>query len=386
MRKQADVLKLKDGEYGFGDSLYLLVRLDGRSRTWILQTKVGGKRFRRSLGDATMMSLTQAKIEAVKTKARLLEGDTQTKSEAKAALTAPTIRTFSSIYVEAIKAKRDVARWKNEKHAAQWVSTIETYVLPVLGRLDVAEIGRDDVLAVLRPIWQTKTETASRLRSRIECILDYCIRRGYRTKENPARWRGGLEFDLPSQGKIQTVKHHEAVTVAEIKALIPRLFTSKSGKAILFGILTASRVQEFAAAEWAEIDFKKKVWSVPPERRKDGKPYPHRVPLSSKALEILSSLPKTEDGCIFEGARSKHINLETPRLMLRKMLGRPVTMHGCRSTFRDWCAETLQNPILAEKALMHATGNEVSQAYQRSDLLEQRRPLMQAWADALFEK
>ena len=385
MRKQSDVLKLKDGEYSFSDGVYLIVRYEGRSRVWIIQTKVNGKRFRRSLGDATLMTLAQAKIEALKLKARLLEGDTQTQNEAKAAQTAPKVRTFSSIYIEAIKAKRDVARWKNEKHAAQWVSTIETYALPVLGRLDVAEINREDVLTVLRPIWQTKTETASRLRSRIEIILDWCIRRGYRTKENPARWRGGLEFDLPSQGKIQTVKHHEAITVAEIRALIPRLLKSKSGKAILFGILTASRVQEFAAAEWSEVDFKKKVWSVPPERRKDGKPYPHRVPLSSQTLEILRSLP-TGDGCIFEGLHSKHINLETPRLMLKKMTGRAVTMHGCRSTFRDWCAETMQNPTLAEKALMHATGNEVAQAYQRSDLLEQRRPLMQAWADALFGK
>ena len=385
MRKQSDVLKLKDGEYSFSDGVYLIVRYEGRSRVWIIQTKVNGKRFRRSLGDATLMTLAQAKIEALKLKARLLEGDTQTQNEAKAAQTAPKVRTFSSIYIEAIKAKRDVARWKNEKHAAQWVSTIETYALPVLGRLDVAEINREDVLTVLRPIWQTKTETASRLRSRIEIILDWCIRRGYRTKENPARWRGGLEFDLPSQGKIQTVKHHEAITVTEIRALIPRLLKSKSGKAILFGILTASRVQEFAAAEWSEVDFKKKVWSVPPERRKDGKPYPHRVPLSSQTLEILRSLP-TGDGCIFEGLHSKHINLETPRLMLKKMTGRAVTMHGCRSTFRDWCAETMQNPTLAEKALMHATGNEVAQAYQRSDLLEQRRPLMQAWADALFGK
>lgn len=385
MRKQSDVLKLKDGEYSFSDGVYLIVRYDGRSRVWIIQTKVNGKRFRRSLGDATLMTLAQAKIEALKMKARLLEGDTQTQNEAKAAQTVPDVRTFSSIYIEAIKAKRDVARWKNEKHAVQWVSTIETYALPVLGRLDVAEINREDVLTVLRPIWQTKTETASRLRSRIEIILDWCIRRGYRTKENPARWRGGLEFDLPSQGKIQTVKHHEAITVAEIRALIPRLLKSKSGKAILFGILTASRVQEFAAAEWSEVDFKKKVWSVPPERRKDGKTYPHRVPLSSQTLEILRSF-QAGDGCIFEGLHSKHINLETPRLMLKKMTGRAVTMHGCRSTFRDWCAETMQNPTLAEKALMHATGNEVAQAYQRSDLLEQRRPLMQAWADALFGK
>lgn len=385
MRKQSDVLKLKDGEYSFSDGVYLIVRYDGRSRVWIIQTKVNGKRFRRSLGDATLMTLAQAKIEALKMKARLLEGDTQTQNEAKAAQAEPDVRTFSSIYIEAIKAKRDVARWKNEKHAAQWVSTIETYALPILGRLNVAEINREDVLTVLRPIWQTKTETASRLRSRIEIILDWCIRRGYRTKENPARWRGGLEFDLPSQGKIQTVKHHEAITVAEIRALIPRLLKSKSGKAILFGILTASRVQEFAAAEWPEVDFKKKVWSVPPERRKDGKSYPHRVPLSSQTLEILRSLP-AGDGCIFEGLHSKHINLETPRLMLKKMTGRAVTMHGCRSTFRDWCAETMQNPTLAEKALMHATGNEVAQAYQRSDLLEQRRPLMQAWADALFGK
>lgn len=381
MRKQSDVLKLPDGEYSFADGLYLLVRQEGRSRMWMLVTKVHGKRLRRSVGDATMVTVAQAKIESLKLRARFLEGDTATKSEARRP--APKAHTFASIYKEAIDAKAEVARWKNEKHAAQWFSTIETYALPVLGRLDVAEISREDVLAVLRPIWKTKTETASRLRSRIEIILDYCIRRGYREKENPARWRGGLAFDLPSEGKIKTVKHHEAITVAEIRSLIPRLLASKSGKAILFGILTASRVQEFAAAEWSEIDFKKKVWSVPPERRKDGKPYPHRVPLSTQAIELLKSLPQDED-CLFVGMHSKHISFETPRIMLRKMLGRAVTMHGCRSTFRDWCAETGKSQMLAEKALMHATGNEVEQAYQRSDLLDQRRPLMQAWADALF--
>lgn len=385
MRKQSDVLKFRDGEYSFSDGLYLLVRQDGRSRSWILVAKVKGKKYRRSLGDATVMTTAQAKLEALKLKARLLDGDVQTDAEKKAETTVAKKHTFASIYREAIEAKADVSQWKNEKHGAQWYATIETYALPVLGKKDVAEITRDDVLGVLRPIWKTKTETASRVRSRIEIIIDYCIRHGYREKENPARWRGNLEFDLPAEGKIKTVKHHEAITFKEIKALIPRFMRSKSGKAILFGILTASRVQEFSGAHWNEIDFHTKVWSVPPERRKDGKPFPHRVPLSTQAIELLKSLPKDED-CLFPGAHSAHISFETPRVMLRKMLGRAVTMHGCRSTFRDWCAEQKADPTVAEKCLMHATGNEVSQAYQRSDLLEQRRPLMQAWADALFEK
>lgn len=382
MRKQSDVLKFKDGEYSFSDGLYLLVRQDSRSRAWILVAKVRGKKYRRSLGDATIMTIAQAKLEALKMKARLLEGDVQTDAEKKAETAAKKKHTFASIYREAIEAKADVAQWRNEKHGAQWFATIETYALPALGKKDVAEITREDVLEVLRPIWKTKTETASRVRSRIEIILDYCTRKGYREKENPARWRGNLEFDLPSEGKIKTVKHHEAIALKEVRALVPRFMNSKSGKAIFFGILTASRVQEFCAARWDEIDFRAKIWSVPPERRKDGKPYPHRVPLSKQAIELLKSLPKDDD-YLFPGMHSAHISFETPRVVLRKMLGRSVTMHGCRSTFRDWCAEQKADQTLAEKCLMHATGNEVEQAYQRSDLLEQRRPLMQAWADAI---
>lgn len=383
MLKQSDVLSVPDGVHRFTPGLYLQVRGSGKYRSWVLDTQIAGKRYRRSLGDAGSVSVAQAKIEALKLKARLLEGQTQTKNQAASASLPPQIRTFASIYREAIDAKAEVAQWKNAKHAAQWYATIETYALPILGSLDIAEISRDDILRVLKPIWRTKTETASRLRSRLEIIIDYCIRHGYREKENPARWRGGLEFDLPAQGKVQAVKHHAAITVAEIKTLVPRMMKSLSGRAILFGILTASRVQEFCAARWDEIDLKGKTWSVPPERRKDGKPYPHRVPLSDQAIKILRSIPEVSD-FVFPGMHSAHIHFETPRLMLRKMTGKPLTMHGCRSTFRDWCAETNQNPTLAEKSLMHVTGNEVEQAYQRSDLLDQRRPLMQAWADALF--
>ena len=145
--------------------------------------------------------------------------------------------------------------------------------------LKVADIARSDVIEVLRPIWKTKTETASRLRGRLETIFDWCIRHGLRTAENPARWRGGLEFDLPSEAKIQVVQHHEAPTLPEIRAIVPKMLSCTGGRAILFGILTASRVQEFLGARWDEIDFKRKIWNVPPERRKDGKKEPHRVPL-----------------------------------------------------------------------------------------------------------
>lgn len=379
--RQTDVLKVGDGTYNVAKGLLLEVKRNGASRSWVLTAKVAGKRYRRGLGSAHDLTIAQAKEAAEQLRVALRSGQTQTKAQHSAAAN-PDVRTFRSIYKEAIVAKAEVARWKNEKHAAQWYATIETYALPVIGAKDVADITRDDILQVLRPIWTTKTETATRLRNRLEIILSYCIRRGYRNKENPARWRDGLEFDLPSPNKIQTVKHHAAITCDTLRAIIPRLRRSISGKAILFGVLTATRVQEFCAARWEEIDFEARVWSIPPERRKDGKPYPHRVPLSQQAVELLQSLPQDEP-CLFPGMHSAHLSLETPRAVLRKITGEALTMHGCRSTFRDWCAETGQDPILAEKSLMHATGSEVEQAYQRSDLLEQRRPLMQAWADML---
>ena len=371
--RQTDISKLPDGMHKAAPNLFLFV--EGTKRSWIFRMSKDKKTIKRGLGSASIVTLSMAKLKADQMRQIVREGKKEEEREPVA---------FRDIYQEAIAARENVARWKNEKHRAQWTSTIERYALRALGDKDVAEITRDDILDVLRPIWETKTETAKRVRGRLETIFSYAIRRGYREKENPARWKDGLSFDLPQPTKVSTVTHHEAPTLDELRDIAPHLMQSIGGRAILFGLLTASRVGEFVPAKWTEIDLRRRVWSVPPERRKDGKPYPHRVPLSTQAMAVLDLCDRDSE-FLFPGQAGPHLHQETPRLLLIKMLGRKVTMHGCRSTFRDWCAETGKDAVLAEKSLMHSTGNEVEQAYQRSDLLERRRPLMQAWGDAVLK-
>ena len=379
---QADVMRLPDGNHSFGDGLIL--RVKGNSRTWSLRVQINGKRLSRALGSAVAIPLKQARFKAAALHAEMLGGDVRTVRERKEP-DEEKKTLFKDVWERAVEARAAVAMWKNEKHAAQWLSTIRTYALPALKGIDVAEISRKDVLRVLTPIWSSKPETAYRVRGRLEVIFDWCIREGLREKENPARWKGGLAFDLPSHSKVKVVKHHEAPTVDELTAVADQLSKTLSGKCVLFGALTATRVQEFVGMKWSEVSFRQKVWLIPPERRKDGKPYPHRVPLSKQALWILHSIEQKGE-YVFHGARSKTLTIWTPRMMLVRAIGRTVTMHGCRSTFRDWCAENGVDREVAEKCLMHTTGNEVEQAYQRSDLLDQRRAVMQQWADVICSK
>ena len=373
--RQSEVQRLPDGMHPADRNLFLTVK--GQQRSWIFRMKKDGREIKRGLGSAAVVSLAEAKLKAERLRADVRAGDDPGRQKK-----VNSVR-FRDIFLKVIETRERVKRWKNAKHSRQWAQTIEDYALPILGDLEVSEITRADVLRVLSAIWGTKAETASRLRARLEAVFAYAIRQGWREKENPARWKENLEFDLPSRQKAQTVEHYEAPTLEELQNLAPRLKKSVGGRAILFGILTASRVGEFVPARWIEINLETRVWCVPPERRKDGRNYPHRVPLSSQIVEMLRGMEMSGE-YLFPGLSDHHIHRETPRILLRKMLGRKVTMHGCRSTFRDWCAETGQDPILAEKSLMHTTGSEVEQAYQRSDLLERRRPLMQAWADALF--
>lgn len=382
---QTDVRKLPDGSHNFGDGLML--RVGGNCRSWFLRVQIDGKRYQRGLGSALAITLGQARVEAAKMKAEMLAGNVKSRRQIAAEKrNEKTIPTFEDIWEAAIDARQNVQRWKNSKHADQWRNTIRNYALPVLGKLDVSGITRHDILRVLVPIWDTKTETANRLRGRLETIFDYCIREGFREKENPARWKGQLEFDLPSRQKVAKVKHFEAPTVEELQAVAPHFLKTNSGRCILFGVLTACRAHEFVAAQWSEIDFDAGIFSVPPERRKDSKPFPHRVPLSKQAVKILKLIEK--DGTfIFKGMNGKpHLSIQTPRLILIKNIKRNVTMHGCRSTFRDWCAEQGVDQVIAEKCLMHNSESKVVQAYQRSDLLEQRRPVMQKWADFVCAK
>ena len=221
-----------------------------------------------------------------------------------------------------------------------------------------------------------KNETASRVRMRLEAVINWAIRHEYRQDANLATWRGNLEFDLPPVSKVKKVEHHASMTFDEARQVVSYCLSHPSpvSASIIFGLATASRVNEFRLARRNEIV--NDVWIVPESRRKDKKPYPHRVPINSLAMAALNMVKDSED-FLFINKHGDVICADSPRLKLTAILNRKVTMHGCRSTFRDWCAENGVDRVLAEKCLMHATGNEVEQAYQRSDLLEQRRPIMQ---------
>lgn len=378
--KQGDVFKLPDGVHTVERGLRLRVRGAGKYRSWEVVVQVAGRIYRKSLGTASTVSLTQARERAAIVRGKIAAGESLDEKES-----AKPSHRFKDVFVEAIEARREVAQWTSEKHAEQWRNTLMRYAVPVIGSMDVADVTREEILKILRPIWKTKTETASRLRERLEICFDYFLRRGWRQAENPARWRAGIEFDLPQPKKVSRVQHFEAPTFAELVHAVPHLLMSRGGRMIVFGMLTACRTREFVLARWAEIDFRQKVFTVPPERRKDKRPYPHRVPLSRQAVLLLRSIDRTSD-FIFPGLRSATMSLESPRIMLSRAIGRKVTMHGCRSTFSDWCAENAKDEVLREKSLSHTTGGEVVSAYQRSDLLERRRVLMQEWADALFRE
>ena len=393
--KQSDVLKLPTGKHFVDKGLYLLVRNDGSSRSWVYKRTVNGQVLTRGLGSAYEVTLRQVKAAAEKIHAENLNGVPTRQTDV-----IKKFRKFSQHYAEAIEARRQTAQWRNVKHTNQWYSTIRTYVLPIIGDKNLAEITPENILEVLEPIWYTKSDTAEKIRQRLKVIFDYFIRQGWRDKSNPAAWDGNLEFNLPSIKKVHTVKHHIAASIAEIRKAVPKLMELKGGQATLFGILTATRCEEFCDALWSEIDFKKRLWTIPPSRRKDGKPEDYIVPLSRQAIDLLQSLDRKK-AAIFPGRIATFINRETPRITLQRAIQRDmpknakivngkkprfkVTMHGCRSTFRDWAAEAGKDYVTSEKCLMHKVGNEVTSAYLRSDLIKRRRQLLQQWADMVMK-
>lgn len=389
MAKKLDIAALPVGVHRVETSLYIRKRTPPRGATWIYVFYLRGRRREFSLGSCETVTQTAARQRAVRLKALVDQGidpvEERRRERAKEAAAAAEGFTFARLVEESLTTIAATKRWRNPKSGAQWRASIETYATPMIGEKKVFDITREDILDVLKPIWETKTETASRLRGRLEAIFSYAIATGRYSGMNPALWRGNLDLFLAPRGRVAPVKHQTALTVAETRALLADVSFKDipiSWAAIVFCILTAARVNEAVGAKWSEIDLKKAVWSCP--RRKDGRSYPHRVPLSQQALLLLRSIPRKSE-YLFPAPKdaSKPISLWTPRMLVLKKIGKG-TMHGFRSTFRDWAAETGQDRVLAEKSLMHATGNEVEQAYQRSDLLEQRRPLMQKWADAVI--
>ena len=369
--------------------LYLCVSPSG-SRSWIARVNVDGKRREMGLGSFPDVSLSIARE-----KARAARSDTTMgidpvahRKEARSARQAlkATQKTFADCAKAYIEAHSD--SWRNAKHRAQWPSTFETYVYPTMGTVLVGEVTQAHVMAVLLPIWKTKTQTATRLRGRIEQVLAWATAAGFRQGENCARWTGLLDQLLPAPGKVSKPKHHPAVRVDDMPAFIKALRQHEglSPKALEFVVLTAARSGEVRGATWAEIDLEAAVWTVPPERMKAGKE--HRVPLSAAAIKLLEAMPHIEGtDLVFPAPRGGQLSdmaltALTRRMNFRDDAGRLCVPHGFRSTFRDWVFERTDYPRdLAEAALAHALENKVEAAYRRGDALERRRALMQAWAN-----
>ncbi|MDQ0590986.1 tyrosine-type recombinase/integrase [Variovorax paradoxus] len=377
-------LRSRPGLHAVGGvpGLYLQVTPTGAT-TWVLRTMIGSKRRAMGLGGFPGVTLAGARERAREARLQVEQGvdPILARQKAKNALRDEQAKalTFDEAVRRYIDAKSD--EWRNVKHRAQWKATLETYASPFIGKMLVADVEQRHVLSVLEPIWKIKTETATRVRGRIETVLDWARVRGYREGDNPARWKGHLDALLPKPGKISKVVHHAALNVDAAAGFISALrqVNGMGARALEFAILTAARSGEVRGALWAEIDLDEGVWTVPAERMKAHKE--HRVPLSQHAVKLLKNLPKVEGtDLVFPAPRGGQLSDMTLTAVMRRM-GIDAVPHGFRSTFRDWVAERTNYPReLAEKALAHVLESKVEAAYQRSDMFDRRAHMMAAWA------
>lgn len=354
------------------------------AKTWILRTTVGTRRRDIGLGGYPAVTLAQARDSARAKRDMIREGidpveDRRTKRSLLIAEQTAGI-SFATAAEKYINAH--AAGWKNAKHTDQWRSTLESYAAPIIGAMRVCDIETAHVLQVLEPIWTQKPETASRLRGRIEAILDWAKVRGYRKGENPARWRGHLDKLLPARNKVKRVEHHSALPYQEIGEFMTalRLQEGNGARALEFAVLTACRSGEVRGATWGEIDLAKMVWTIPAERMKAGKE--HLVPLSKPAIALLKKLPRLAGtDVVFPGPSGKSLSDMSMTSTLRRMGRSDITGHGFRSTFRDWAGEVSGHPReVIEHALAHQLKDKTEAAYQRGTLFDKRRRLMDDWA------
>ena len=372
------------GRYGDGGGLYLLIGPAG-TKSWVFRYKVAGRERAMGLGAYPATTLAEARAKAAACQRTRLDGrdplgdrKLEREQQAEALKQQTTFQQCAEEYVCSYEAS-----WKNSKHKAQWKSTLRSYAFPVIGNVAVAEIDVPAVLAVLEPIWQRCPETASRLRGRIEAILDWAKVKGMRLGENPARWKGNLDFVLPRKSKLRKTIHHPALPYNELQRFMARLRDSEgcvSNLALQFLVLTAARTSEVRLATWDEIDLTDKVWCIPAERMKAGRP--HKVPLSNEAISALFQVKSLagDTGLIFKSYKPWQPISDMAILSFLRRLNANVTAHGFRSTFRDWASETTNYPSEAiEMALAHSISNKVEAAYRRGDLLEKRKQLMSDW-------
>jgi integrase len=379
-------LARKSGMHCDGRGLYLRVS-SGSSRSWAFRYMRDRKAHEVGLGPYPEISLAEARNRAGEArrllafgKDPLIERAALRATRAAEAASAVTFKEAAERYIDAHKAG-----WKNQKHAAQRGATLEKYAYPLIGELPVQAIDTGLVLKVLEPNWSVKTETATRVRGRVEAILDWAKVRGLRDGENPARWKGHLDNLLPAAAKVQKIKHHAALPFAAMHEFMLTLRAQEgvAARALEFAILTAARTGEVLQARWSEIDIVTKVWIVPANRMKAGKE--HRVPLSPRAVAILEALKAAKqagDVFVFQGnSPGRPLSNMAFLMLLRRMKRNELTAHGFRSTFRDWAAERTNFPSeVAEMALAHSVGDKVEAAYRRGDLFEKRRAIMTEWA------
>lgn len=382
----------KPGLYGDGGGLTLQITTTG-AKSWLLRYMVAGKPFGMGLGPTHTVSLAEARQKALDARKLLIEGINplvvKRQNRIAGALASAKMMTFDQCAEAYILAHK--AGWKNAKHGDQWTNTLNTYASPVFGHLPVAEIDTGLVVKCLSPIWESKTETASRLRGRIESVLGWATTSGYRTGENPARWKGHLDNLLATISKSGRTKHHPSLPWQRIGAFMSALRAREgvSARAVEFAILTACRSGEVRGAKWTEFDTAGKVWTIPAERMKAKRE--HEVPLSDAALALLESMPKDGE-IVFAGTKMQPLSDMSLTAVIRRMNGddKPiwadangegVTVHGFRSSFRMWAAETTNYPReVAEHALAHQLPDAVERAYQRGSQFAKRAALMAEWS------
>jgi len=368
------------GYYADGGNLYLKVGPTG-AKSWIFRFTREKRTRDAGLGAYPTISLVRARERADNCRRLVSAGiDPIEAREEERKNKAPPALSFRAC-AEAYLANQE-AGWRNPKHRDQWHSTLKTYVYPLLGSLPVDTVTTDHVLQVLEPIWSKKPETASRVRGRIEAVLNSAKARGLRSGENPAQWRGHLDHLLPAKGKVRRVKHHAAMPYKQVPAFMKALRenSSISARCLEFTILTCARTSEALGAQWPEIDFDNKLWTVPAERMKAGRE--HRVPLSSRAIAILKEMKavKRNEFVFASWKPGRPLSQMTLAMIVRRM-GHSVTVHGFRSSFRDWASEeTKFSREAAEMALAHSIPDAVEAAYRRGELLVQRRKLCDHWS------
>ncbi len=385
--RQVKALLTKPGMWRVAPRLYLLVKPTGAA-SWVFRYRGSdGRSHEMGLGGYPVVTLAQARAEALRLTVAVKSGVDPLRERQRA----KGLASFRKVAEALIAAKRP--GWKNPKHAMQWENTLRDYVYPVIGEMDVGKVTVEHVLRCLRPIWTDKPETASRVRQRIEAVLDAASAQGLRTGDNPARWRGCLQALLPPPGKVARAQHQPALPYERLPDFMAALQGQESvtAQCLRFVILTACRSGEARLAKWCEIDLDKGLWTIPAERMKAGRE--HVVPLSKPALELLARLPRIE-GCdwVFPSPTGKPLSDMALTAILRRMnekapgrwidpaCGRLVTVHGFRATFRNWAGETTHHPReVIEHALAHQIPDKAEAAYARGTLLEKRRRLMEDW-------